>query len=152
MELLFDDFSTFRLFEKKSQLSNSSMIFYDGYKGKRIYHESLAEFIFQIYSNYLSFSTMNNSVLPNNRFLVMELNFVRIVRIQICSLTFGSITMAMETVRSGNVAKLVNRLSKDLSQLNKTTAAPSVDINFRRSEVNMPPSLPNPALKVALIR
>ncbi|VDP22671.1 unnamed protein product [Onchocerca flexuosa] len=40
----------------------------------------------------------------------------------------------METVRSGNVAKLVNRLSKDLSQLNKTaTTTPSVDINFRRS-------------------
>uniref|UniRef100_A0A1I8EP07 SH3 domain-containing protein n=1 Tax=Wuchereria bancrofti TaxID=6293 RepID=A0A1I8EP07_WUCBA len=36
-------------------------------------------------------------------------------------------------VRSGNVAKLVNRLSRDLSQLNKTTTAPSIDVNFRRS-------------------
>ncbi|VDN05148.1 unnamed protein product [Thelazia callipaeda] len=35
---------------------------------------------------------------------------------------------------SGNVAKLVNRLSKDLSQLNKTTAAASTtEINFRRN-------------------
>lgn len=35
-------------------------------------------------------------------------------------------------VRSGNVAKLVNRLSRDLSQLNKTTVTPSIDVNFRR--------------------
>ncbi|VDO31730.1 unnamed protein product [Brugia timori] len=39
----------------------------------------------------------------------------------------------MMEVRSGNVAKLVNRLSRDLSQLNKTTTAPSVDVSFRRS-------------------
>ncbi|EJD74897.1 SH3 domain-containing kinase-binding protein 1 [Loa loa] len=36
-------------------------------------------------------------------------------------------------LRSGNVAKLVNRLSRDLSQLNKTTAASSVDVSLRRS-------------------
>uniref|UniRef100_A0A915Q680 Uncharacterized protein n=1 Tax=Setaria digitata TaxID=48799 RepID=A0A915Q680_9BILA len=40
----------------------------------------------------------------------------------------------MEAAGPGNVAKLVNRLSKDLSQLNKTTATPSlVDVNFRQS-------------------
>ncbi|KAM3720900.1 CD2-associated protein [Dirofilaria immitis] len=45
--------------------------------------------------------------------------------------------MGMETVKSGNVAKLVNRLSKDLSQLNKTTTTPTVDVNFRRSGTMM---------------
>ncbi|EJW87005.1 hypothetical protein WUBG_02082 [Wuchereria bancrofti] len=45
------------------------------------------------------------------------------------------ISFQME-VRSGNVAKLVNRLSRDLSQLNKTTTAPSIDVNFRRSGFN----------------
>ncbi|VDN84004.1 unnamed protein product [Brugia pahangi] len=42
-------------------------------------------------------------------------------------------TLCVMEVRSGNVAKLVNRLSRDLSQLNKTTTAPSVDVSFRRS-------------------